>query len=792
MKIALLISLIFFSYGVFAQTRTYTSTYCNGVKAWSNNIGGLIELNEYGGNGGLVVNPQDDNEKPVSSIFNLSAIMAGYSDGELKGLFRTDYPDSPISPFFKYSSIPGPNETGSQYFQQYNKIWNVNMWEIKSLIQDFNDNQKIDHPIPASILSWPGRGNPYSKEIDNIIWPDRAFAPFFDRDKNGSYDPYKGDHPALDQSCPNKIPGQMSWSLYHASHSAIEMQTLIYAFSSDINPILNNTVFSKITVINFNNILRDTKFGIYYDFDLGCIMDDYIGTSVEKNSVYVYNKTEKDLNPCSNQSVNYNPFKVLSPMQSVTCLNKPMSGTIMYGGDNSNAAYSDPSSPLHFYKYISTKWLNNLDLTYGGIGYDVNSTNKTNFIFPSSPSDPSGWSMPTADFNPIDPRGFMNFDLGKLNKNQTEVLDFAYTYHLADLTTDHFSRVDAMLENIDKVKVLYTDCFDSEDHIEICVDDCVWPGDTDNNGIVNNLDLLSIGPALKKEGPKREIFAEYWRPFFANQWSEKTPQSVNFKHIDCNGSGLINKDDVNPVKNNFYSTNYKYEIWGGYNIVGDELTFSDIQDSLKGGEEFKVFMKFGENSLISLFGMAFTVEYDTTFLEFIGSVFEKKWLDKKIEPYSVNFNEKGNLHFGIVKYLGANVEVNNANIGSLSFKVKSNFEGNYTTLLKYKNYEKVTDDGRISQLTSSSKSLVVSNPITTVIEDFKGLILYPNPTIEFVFIKSDRNFVKAELYDCLGLKTEFLLENNSFRVTNNPTGAYMVKLTDDKGVSSFERLVIVK
>ena len=775
----------------YGQKSTFVSTYCNHVKAWSNNTGGLIQLPVYNGQGGLVINPSDDEDYPVSSIFSLATILGGYADGALKGMFITNN-DYIVPPFNKFNNIPGPVENGSDYYPQYNKIWQVRSWEVLALIDDYNDNKKIDSKPSDHILSWPGRGNKYSKNYDGIIWPDRDLAPFYDQNKDGIYDPYSGDYPIPDPACPNKIPGDMNWSLYHGANANMEIQTLNFAFASDINPILNNTIFSTITIYNTNNNVKDAKFGIYFDFDLGCIKDDYIGSSSATNSVYVYNKTEIDLNPCVEPGAHYNAYREKSPMTSLTCLNRRMDGTIVYDKAANNAAATDPGSPLNFYNYISNRWLNNVNLTYGGNGYDLNSTNNTKYIYPSSPSNPSGWSMKTLGKDFIDPRGFMNFDLGTLNNGQSIRLDFAMTYHKADLTTDHFSRVDTMLSNISLIKDIAYECFDSEEHNEKCIGDCVWPGDTDHNGIVNNLDILNIGPALKSSGAKRELYADFWNPFYSDEWSKNTFQNLNYKHIDCNGSGSINQEDFNAVTNNFFSRNQTYSTWGGYNVEGNDLTFGDLEDSLKGGEEFELEMIFAKNNNFSLFGMAYSVEFDTTLLTLTDVVFEKRWLDKKSPPNFVLEKEKGKLHFGIVKNLGVNAIVHDVPLGILKFRVKDNFEGKYKTLLKYTNYEKIDADGRISELTASNKALVVANPITTIDKEFDGFLLYPNPTIEFVFIKSKEVYVKAELFDVLGVKYEFKVENNSFRAEDVPSGAYMTRLTDENGVRRMHRLIVIK
>lgn len=91
-----------------------------------------------------------------------------------------------VPPFNKFNNIPGPVENGSDYYPQYNKIWQVRSWEVLALIDDYNDNKKIDSKPSDHILSWPGRGNKYSKNYDGIIWPDRDLAPFMTKIKMAS------------------------------------------------------------------------------------------------------------------------------------------------------------------------------------------------------------------------------------------------------------------------------------------------------------------------------------------------------------------------------------------------------------------------------------------------------------------------------------------------------------------------------------------------------------------------------------------------------------------------------
>lgn len=93
----------------------------------------------------------------------------------------------------------------------------------------------------------------------------------------------------------------------------------------------------------------------------------------------------------------------------------------------------------------------------------------------------------------LDIRLYVNLDLGDIYKDSPAIVDLAYTHHPADTSIAHYSNVDSMLEHIPMVQSFYERCFNSDELHQPCESDCVWPGDADHNGIVNNLDALHIG-----------------------------------------------------------------------------------------------------------------------------------------------------------------------------------------------------------------------------------------------------------------------------------------------------------
>ena len=79
-----------------------------------------------------------------------------------------------------------------------------------------------------------------------------------------------------------------------------------------------------------------------------------------------------------------------------------------------------------------------------------------------------------------------------------------------------------------------------------CVQDCVWPGDTDGNGRVEVADLLPIGRKMGMQGTTRSGLPGDWRGLAATDWQE-FDQDRDLKYVDANGDGIISAGDTATV-----------------------------------------------------------------------------------------------------------------------------------------------------------------------------------------------------------------------------------------------------
>lgn len=81
----------------------------------------------------------------------------------------------------------------------------------------------------------------------------------------------------------------------------------------------------------------------------------------------------------------------------------------------------------------------------------------------------------------------------------------------------------------------------------------IWPGDINNNGIVNGVDLLYWGVAFGSTGPARPEISTEWQGIpLAATWTDSFVDGTNYAYADCDGSGLVDEDDYDDaIEDNF-------------------------------------------------------------------------------------------------------------------------------------------------------------------------------------------------------------------------------------------------
>ena len=131
-----------------------------------------------------------------------------------------------------------------------------------------------------------------------------------------------------------------------------------------------------------------------------------------------------------------------------------------------------------------------------------------------------------------------------------------------------------------------------------CIEDeCLWPGDCNNDGVVDVKDLIPIGSAFLDSNfnARRILPSADWIVQYASNWQDKKWQ-VDKKLADCNGDGIINIQDRDAIYANYGFSQQKMFEDPDLDPNGPLLNLVAIEDSITAGDTAKFDLYFGESA----------------------------------------------------------------------------------------------------------------------------------------------------------------------------------------------------
>jgi len=154
---------------------------------------------------------------------------------------------------------------------------------------------------------------------------------------------------------------------------------------------------------------------------------------------------------------------------------------------------------------------------------------------------------------------------------------------------------------------------------ELCAaQDCVWPGDSNNDGVANMLDLLQLGRTIGEFGLARTNPSLDWYGQFASEWGKSTfGSNLDFKYADADGNGEVDEDDIDGLDDSYNLTHAVHPeinpfiktypislvpITSGPYSIGDMV----IYDLLLGQPNAEA---------INMYGFTYSLGYNTSFVD---------------------------------------------------------------------------------------------------------------------------------------------------------------------------------
>jgi Dockerin type I domain/Secretion system C-terminal sorting domain/Bacterial Ig domain len=279
-----------------------------------------------------------------------------------------------------------------------------------------------------------------------------------------------------------------------------------------------------------------------------------------------------------------------------------------------------------------------------------------------------------------------------------------------------------------------------------CVANCVWPGDTNGDGVVNIMDLYAIGQNIGQYGKSRTL--EATRPNTKNEWYahssedwDKKSFGRDMKHADTNGDGLITATDIQAVIDNYgnNSTLTPLKTAAESNI---EIQLVSSVGSLIPGDMLEMTVSVGSSEFpaYNAKGLSFSLNYDANLIKenTISTDFSSfNWLSRYDAYLSLSkIAERGQLDAGMVRSKGK-VANGHGEVGKVRAVVEDyvvGFRGDDKTTLKFhlENAYIMGENGQPIQLQTKDLEIPIKLGKKADVLKVQDLVMYPNPASDVV------------------------------------------------------------
>lgn len=299
------------------------------------------------------------------------------------------------------------------------------------------------------------------------------------------------------------------------------------------------------------------------------------------------------------------------------------------------------------------------------------------------------------------------------------------------------------------------------------VDD-VWPGDSDNNAIVNNNDLLPIGLYFGQTGAPRASISNVWQADSAVNWGITMSNGFDIKHVDCNGDGTIDVNDTLAINLNFNLTHAipPYTDYTDERPAIPDIYFITSGNSYNAGDWVTAEVWLGNSTVpvSDLYGIAFNVSYSSLLVQ-SGTesiTFPVSWLGTP----GTNIIKIGKIDAFTNLVYGAETRIDHTNasgfgkIAEFKFQLKTTIASTSTMHFSISNYSGNNALGVSQEFNTINDSIIVNATTVGIIEEnsTSEITISPNPFTSkttIIFSQEQENCI-IKIIDILGKEVKII------------------------------------
>ena len=329
----------------------------------------------------------------------------------------------------------------------------------------------------------------------------------------------------------------------------------------------------------------------------------------------------------------------------------------------------------------------------------------------------------------------------------------------------------------------------------------VWPGDSDENNIADNNDLLPIGLYYGQTGTPRTTISNTWQAYSSSDWGILQTGGADIKHVDCNGDGVIDNNDTLAINLNFSLTHAFAPSINEERMSGSDFYFVTSSSSYLSGSMVDVEVWLGNSTIpvTNLYGIAFDINYDASLVQPSSEslTYPVSWLGTPgTDAIKIaKIDAPANTAYGAETRMDQNNVSGFGKIADFKFQLKSFIPANTVMYFSISGYQANDASGMPVVFNTPIDSIVVNSTVGINEQNNSAQIsVYPNPTSGSfsVFTSEQIKNGSIEIYNRIGalvLNQEISGQQNNIDLKNLANGIYFVKVMSEGKIIGMQKVV---
>jgi hypothetical protein len=326
---------------------------------------------------------------------------------------------------------------------------------------------------------------------------------------------------------------------------------------------------------------------------------------------------------------------------------------------------------------------------------------------------------------------------------------------------------------------------------------CVWPGDTDRDGLVSQNDVLPIGVYYGASGAARPNASLNWDGQYCLPWLQTQTGGLNVKHVDSDGNGSINSADTLAIYQNI---NLMHALKTTQtNTINPEVSITFHKPIYNANDTVIAYLHLGVDTVpvANFYGAAFKFTYDDFMIQANTAKFNfiNSWVGTpSIDVVTFNYFQTSSQQFleGFVRNTHSNVS-GYGKFAVAKFLLQSALTSTVFSVT-FSDGVKTSNDYNKEPLASVTATVPINVNVVTGIVDIsqQGLNISPNPTNGALKINSSFTLQKVEVINIAGqvlLSEKAIEKSHQLHLQNFAEGIYFIKVTYNNGMSVTKKVI---